>query len=39
MNKKDNKELIIKDELTDLLLYTSSNGGIKVEAFLYNENT
>jgi len=38
MNKKDNKKLIIKDELTEFLLYTSPNGDIKVEAFLYNEN-
>jgi len=31
------KEITIKDELTDFLLYTAPNGDIKVEAFLYNE--
>ena len=31
------KEIKIKDELTDFLLYTAPNGDIKVEAFLYNE--
>jgi hypothetical protein len=38
MNRKDDKKLIIKDELTEFLLYTSPNGEIKVEAFLHNEN-
>ncbi|NCD01161.1 hypothetical protein EOL94_03660 [bacterium] len=38
MNKKSNKKLIIKDELTEFLLYTSPNGSIKVESFLHNEN-
>ena len=38
MNKKDNKKLIIKDELTEFLLYTSPDGDIKVETFLHNEN-
>ena len=32
------KELTIKDELTEFLLYTSPNGDVKVEAFLHNEN-
>jgi len=32
------KKITIKDELTEFLLYTSPNGEIKVEAFLYNEN-
>ena len=36
--KKDNNKITIKNELTDFLLYTSPNGEIKVEAFLYNEN-
>ena len=31
------KEIIVKDELTDFLLYTAPNGDIKVEAFLHNE--
>jgi len=31
------KEIKIKDELTDFLLYTAPSGDIKVEAFLYNE--
>ena len=38
MNKKDDKKLIIKDALTEFLLYTSPIGDIKVEAFLYDEN-
>jgi len=38
MNKKDNKKIIIKDQLTEFLLYTSPNGDVKVETFLYNEN-
>lgn len=32
------KNIKIKEELTDFLLYTAPNGDIKVEAFLYNEN-
>ncbi|MFH1526331.1 MAG: virulence RhuM family protein [Bacteroidota bacterium] len=32
------KKITIKDELTEFLLYTSPNGEIKVEAYLYNEN-
>ena len=32
------KELSLKDELTDFLLYTTPNGNIKVEVFLHNEN-
>ena len=32
------KELTIKDELTEFLLYISPNGDIKVEAFLHEEN-
>lgn len=31
------KEITVKDELTDFLLYTAPNGDIKVEAFLYKE--
>lgn len=38
MNKKDNKKIILKDKSTDFLLYNSSHGDIKVEAFLYNDN-
>ena len=33
-----NKKITIKDELTEFLLYTSSDGDIKVEAFLHDEN-
>lgn len=32
------KELSIKDELTEFLLYTTPNGNVKVEVFLHNEN-
>jgi len=32
------KELSIKDELTEFLLYTTPNGNIKVEVFLHDEN-
>jgi len=32
------KEITIKDELTEFLLYTTPNGETKVEAFLYDEN-
>ncbi|MBU2416309.1 virulence RhuM family protein [Patescibacteria group bacterium] len=32
------KKIIIKDELTEFLLYVSPNGDIKVEAFLHDEN-
>ncbi len=37
---KDNnqKEITIKDELTDFLLYSAPNGEVKVEAFLHNED-
>jgi len=38
MNKTDNKQIITKNKLTDFLLYTSSKGDIKVEAFLYDDN-
>ena len=31
------KQLTIKDELTDFLLYTAPNGKVKVEVFLHNE--
>ncbi len=34
----DGKQLSIKDELTEFLLYTTPNGDIKVEVFLHNEN-
>ena len=37
MNKK-NKQLAIKDELTEFLLYTTPNGDVKVEIFFYDEN-
>ncbi|PCJ17591.1 MAG: cell filamentation protein Fic [Candidatus Cloacimonadota bacterium] len=32
------KEITIKDELTEFLLFTSPNNEIKVEVFLHNEN-
>jgi len=32
------KELAIKDELTEFLLYTTPNGNVKVEVFLHDEN-
>lgn len=32
------KEITIKEELTEFLLYTNPNGDVKVEAFLHNEN-
>jgi len=32
------KELSLKDELTEFLLYTTPNGKIKVEVFLHDEN-
>ena len=35
---KKSKQITIKDELTEFLLYTSPNGNIKVEAYLHNEN-
>ena len=31
-------KLAIKEELTEFLLYTTSNGDVKVEIFLHNEN-
>ena len=33
-----NKKLTTKDELTEFLLYTNQNGGVKVEAFLRDES-
>lgn len=35
---KNKNEITVRDELTEFLLYTSPNGDIKVEVFLYNEN-
>ncbi len=32
------KQITIKDELTEFLLYTSPDGEVKVEVFLHNEN-
>ena len=32
------KELSLKEQLTDFLLYTTPNGNIKVEVFLHDEN-
>ncbi|MFA6756056.1 MAG: virulence RhuM family protein [Bacilli bacterium] len=31
------KDITVRDELTDFLLYTDPNGDVKVEAFLHNE--
>ena len=31
------KEIKLKDELTEFLLYTAPNGDVKIEAFLHNE--
>lgn len=35
---KNKKEIKIRDEITEFLLYTSPSGEIKVEVYLYNEN-
>ncbi len=35
---KKNNQLLIKEQLTEFLLYNSPNGEIKVEVFLHNEN-
>jgi len=32
------QELSLKDELTEFLFYTTPNGNIKIEVFLYDEN-
>jgi len=31
------RNITVRDELTDFLLYTDPNGDVKVEAFLHNE--
>jgi len=36
--KKETKQLTVKDEMTEFLLYISPNGEIKVEVFLHDEN-
>lgn len=35
---KSKKEITVKDEITEFLLYTSPTGDIKIEVFLHNEN-
>lgn len=35
---KMTKELMPKDEVTDFLIYTTSEGDVKIEAFLHKEN-
>lgn len=35
---KSKKEITVRDEITEFLLYTSPNGDIKIEVFLHNEN-
>ena len=35
---KDNKQISVRDEMAEFLLYTAPNGDIKVEVFLHNEN-
>jgi hypothetical protein len=35
---KINKQLSTKDQATEFLLYTSPDGGVRVEVFLHNEN-
>lgn len=35
---KNKKEITVRDEMTEFLLYTSPSGDIKVEVYLYNEN-
>lgn len=37
MSKGSSKQITIKDELTEFLLYTSPNGEVKVEVLLNNE--
>ncbi len=32
------KEISLQDELTEFLLYTTSNGSVRVETLLHNEN-
>jgi len=38
MTKKDDKQITLKDELTEFLLYTTPNGEAKVEVFFHNED-
>ena len=33
-----NKQITVKDELTEFLLYTTPNGEVKVEIFFHDEN-
>ncbi len=35
---KENKQISVRDEMAEFLLYTAPNGDIKVEVFLHNEN-
>ncbi|MCF8417760.1 MAG: virulence RhuM family protein, partial [Melioribacteraceae bacterium] len=35
---KNKKEITVRDEITEFLLYTSPSGDIKVEVYLHNEN-
>ena len=37
MNEKRNKQLSVRDEVTEFLLYTAPGGGVKVEVFLRDE--
>ncbi len=35
---KMSKELQLRDETTDFLIYTTPDGNVKIEAFLHNES-
>ena len=38
MNENNERQLSLRDEMTEFLLYTGPDGHVKIEVFLHEEN-